>query len=82
MKNKIIRRAFDIYESQDKAIEEWARKLPDVNKSLVARIVIELGLADLKLSTIPDRLIEGSIRIVREDLKEREPRSKKKPSKA
>lgn len=63
MAEKMVRRSFEIYERQDGALSDWAEKLPDINKSGVMRIVIELGLAEFGESRITKALQDGAIRL-------------------
>lgn len=56
-----IKRQYVVYAKQDKALQDWAERIPDLDKSAVLRIVIELGLAEFGESQITAQLMDGSL---------------------
>jgi hypothetical protein len=52
-----INRTYIIFERQDQALQELADQSPGLDKSAVLRIVVDLGLAQLKRSEAAQRLI-------------------------
>lgn len=82
MAEKLIKRSFEIYERQDTALDGWAEKLPDLSKSAVARIVIELGLAEFGESRITQALQDGAIQLFNDESLTMERAERKKRSSA
>lgn len=66
MSNKIIKKQYSVYERQDAKLQEWANKIPDLDKSGVTRIVLELGLAEFAQSSLTRHLIDGTIAVLSE----------------
>jgi len=66
----LVQRTFPITAAQDAALNEWAEKLPNFPKGFIVRIVIELGLASFAESAITQKMLDGSIRLWRDELTE------------
>lgn len=80
MSAKTVKRSFDIYEAQDTELNEWAEKIPEINKSVIVRIVLQLGLADFRESEITKSLVGGQLGMRVEDLITRGERGRRKSS--
>ncbi len=58
---KKVKKNYILYERQDDELQALANKSPELDKSAVLRIVVELGLVKVRQSKAARQLIGGSI---------------------